>query len=335
MNSILKSFKQILAVLAIALLASGCATSAPSLEYNPWEPISLPTEATMTDVGFTQDSMHGWLVGTDSALFETKDSGYSWTEKLLNLGDDRKYTFTSVSFSGEEGWVTGQPGILLHTEDGGQSWERVPLSERLPGSPFKIVALGPNSAEMATDVGAIYKTVDAGKTWQALVQIAVGEMRNISRSDDGRYVAVSSRGSFYSTWSPGEKIWAPHNRQSSKRLQNMGFTQDGRLWLIARGGVLQFSDSDVETWSESLSPDFGNNWGLLDLAYRNSEEVWVSGGSGELLCSFDGGQTWQKDRDVKNVPGNFYKIRFLDQAQGFVLGQRGIILKYQPDLRMT
>jgi photosystem II stability/assembly factor-like uncharacterized protein len=55
----------------------------------------------------------------------------------------------------------------------------------------------------------------------------------------------------------------------------------------------------------------------------------VSGGSGNLLCSLDGGQTWKKDREVEQVPSNFYKIVFLDRDRGFIIGQRGILLKYR------
>ncbi|NEP63370.1 MAG: hypothetical protein F6K31_41795 [Symploca sp. SIO2G7] len=38
-------------------------------------------------------------------------------------------------------------------------------------------------------------------------------------------------------------------------------------------------------------------WDLLDLAYRTTEEMWLLGGSDKLLCSFDGGQTGQRDQD--------------------------------------
>jgi photosystem II stability/assembly factor-like uncharacterized protein len=285
----------------------------------------------MLDIGFTGNPLHGWLVGTDATLLETTDGGKTWQPRKLQLGDDgQKYRLTSVSFAGKEGWVTGQPGLLLHTTDEGKSWSRLPLSEKLPGSPNTVVALGPKSAEMTTDIGAIYQTADGGKTWQAMVQEALGVVRNISRSPDGKYVAVSARGNFFSTWEPGQKAWEQHNRESSRRLQNMGFTQDGRLWMLARGGQIQFSDpNNVEEWIDSTNPERATSWGLLDLAYRTPNEVWVAGGSGNLFCSSDGGKTWQKDRDVENVPSNFYRVVFLTPEQGFVMGQRGTLLRYQ------
>lgn len=334
MMVLIRKLKQIVILVAIACLCFGC-SQVPSLSYNPWQVITLPTEATFSDLAFTNDQKNGWLVGNKGTIFETQDGGNTWKERQLDLGDE-KVSFNSVDFKGSEGWIAGEPSVLLHSKDGGKSWLRVPLSEKLPGSPYRIQALGEDSAEMLTDVGAIYQTNDGGKNWKALVQEAVGVVRNVSRSEDGHYVAVSAKGNFYSTWTPGDMAWEPHERNSSRRVQNMGFTQDGRLWMLARGGQVQFSDpEDLDSWEEAQYPDFSSSLGLLDMSYRSPEEIWVAGGSGNLLHSANGGETWEKDRELENVPSNFYKIIFVTPEQGFVLGQRGVLLKYDPSAKAT
>lgn len=328
MSYFVKTLKQIVIVLAIAFICISCSYVKP-LSYNPWQVVPVPTEANLQDIAFTGDPNHGWVVGSNSTLLETTDGGKSWQERKLELGE-QNYRFTSISFAGKEGWITGEPGILLHTTDDGSSWSRIPLSEKLPGSPNTIVALGPKLAEMTTTVGAIYQTKDAGQTWKAMVEEAVGVVRNISRSEDGKYVAVSYKGNFYSTWEPGQSAWVQHQRNNSKRLQSMGFGKDGRLWVLARGGQLQFTSAeDPEVWEEAQNPEFSTSWGLLDLAYRTPEEIWLAGGSGNLLCSLDGGKTWQKDREIESVPSNLYKIVFLTPEQGFIIGQKGVLLKYE------
>jgi photosystem II stability/assembly factor-like uncharacterized protein len=330
MNLLNKIFKRTAILLTIAFLCVSC-SHIPPLANSPWQSIQLPTKANMQDIAFTNDLNHGWVVGSNAALLETSDAGKTWEPRTLELDSD-KYRFTSISFAGQEGWIVGTPSILLHTNDAGKSWERVALSSKLPGTPSTIIALGKNTAEMTTDIGAIYSTKDSGKNWKSLVNQAVGIFRTIARSNDGKYVAVSAKGNFYSTWKPGEESWTGHNRNSSRRVSTMGFTNDGRLWMLARGGQLQFGDiNDPEKWQDEVFPGQKTNMGLLDLSYRTPTEMWVSGGSGDLLESTDGGKTWYQDVALESVPSNLYKIAFQSPTQGFIVGQQGILLRYVGD----
>ncbi len=326
-----RTWKKGLILGLVAVLTSSCGNLfLAGTKANPWEVIALPTEASISDVAFVESGEHGWLVGSRTTLLESTDAGKTWDPRILELGE-QQYTFTAIDFKGEEGWLVGQPSIMLHTTDGGESWSNIPLDPQLPGQPLLVTATGPSSAELATDIGAIYKTEDGGQHWKGLVQSAVGVVRNMTRDAEGRYVAVSSRGNFYSTWLPGQEAWQSHNRENSKRLQNMGFTKDGLLWLIARGGQLQFGTEKAayEEWTKPINPEFASSWGLLDMGYRTPKELWVSGGSGNLLMSPDGGESWKKDKAVENVPTNFYRIKFLATDRGYVLGQRGYLLRYE------
>ncbi len=324
-----KNWQRIFALFIVVLACIGC-SKVPSISSNPWQIIKVPTQSKLLDITFTDNPQHGYLVGSNTTLLETNDGGDTWKPISLEL-DDSRTRFDSVSFHGKEGWIAGEPSLLLHTTDEGASWSRIPLSTKLPGSPIAIQALAENTAEMATNVGAIYKTTDGGKNWQAQVEGAVGVVRNLERSPDGKYVAVSAKGSFYSTWQPGQSTWTPHNRINSRRLENMGFGQNGQLWLLARGGQVQFSDLIAsDKWLDAIYPELSTSWGLLDLAYRTPNELWIAGGSGNLLRSTDGGKTWEKDRDVEEVAANFYKVVFFQPEQGFVISDRGVLLKYQP-----
>lgn len=334
MHSIVKSWQRIFALLLVVLMCIGC-SKVPSVSYNPWKIISVPTDAKLLDIAFTGNPQHGYLVGSNATLLETKDGGDTWKPIALQL-DEQKYRFNSVSFQGKEGWIAGEPGFLIHTTDEGASWSRIALSEKLPGNPIAVKALADNTAELATDVGAIYQTTDGGKNWKAQVESAVGVVRNLERSADGKYVAVSAKGNFYSTWEPGQSAWVPHNRNSSRRVENMGFADNGQLWMLARGGQIQFTEpTKPEEWQKAEFPELSTSWGLLDLAYRTPDEIWIGGGSGNLLQSTDGGKTWQKDREVEEVAANLYKIVFLKPEQGFVIGDRGVLLKYLPNPETT
>jgi len=319
----------LLLVIGLGFGLSGCVTTGlPMAATSPWQPVALATKANPLDVAFT-DSSHGFLVGSNRLILETNDGGASWAERALDLPEEENFRLISIDFRGEEGWIAGQPGLLLHTTDGGQNWSRLFLDTKLPGEPYLITALGPNQAELATNVGAIYETRDGGTNWQAEVEDAAGAVRELRRFNDGRYVSVSSLGNFFSTWDPGQGTWQPHQRISSQRLQSMGFQPDGSLWMLARGAQIRFNPAggNVEEWGKAVIP-ITNGFGYLDMAWAPDGSIWTGGGSGTLLVSADGGKSWQKDPVGGQQPSNFTRISFSADGKGFVLGERGSLLRW-------
>ena len=318
-----------LTALLLAVALTGCvSTSLPTAQSSPWEAVDIHTKSNTLDLAFT-NSQHGFLVGSNRLILETNDAGASWTEMALDLPEEENFRLISVDFSGDEGWIVGQPGLLLHSEDAGQNWSRLFLDTKLPGEPYMVTALGRNSAELATNVGAVYRTNDAGSSWQAQVEDAAGAVRDLRRSPEGNYISVSSLGNFFATWNQGETRWTPHQRESSQRLQAMGFQPNGNLWMVARGAQLRFNDdvANPDAWSKPLVP-ITNGYGYLDMAWDPSGAIWAGGGSGTLLVSRDEGKSWQKDPVGEKQPTNFSHIAFFPDGKGFVLGERGSLLRW-------
>ena len=329
LGTLLRPLLGLLLVIGLGFGLSGCVTTGlPIAATSPWQPVALATKANPLDVAFT-DTSHGFLVGSNRLILETNDGGASWAERALDLPEEENFRLISIDFRGEEGWIAGQPGLLLHTTDGGQNWSRLFLDTKLPGEPYLITALGPNQAELATNVGAIYQTSDGGTNWQADVDDAAGAVRELRRFNDGRYVSVSSLGNFFSTWDPGQGTWQPHQRISSQRLQSMGFQPDGSLWMLARGAQIRFNPAggNVEEWGKAVIP-ITNGFGYLDMAWAPDGSIWTGGGSGTLLVSADGGKSWQKDPVGGQQPSNFTRISFGADGKGFVLGERGSLLRW-------
>jgi len=329
MNRLASSLSALVLTVVLAFGLGGCVTTGlPTAATSPWQPVDIHTKSNPLALAFT-DSQHGFLVGSNRLILETDDGGASWEERALDLPAEENFRLISVDFSGDEGWIVGQPGLLLHSTDRGQSWSRLFLDTKLPGEPYLVTALGRSSAELATNVGAVYRTRDSGSSWQAEVEDAAGAVRDLRRSADGSYVSVSGLGNFFATWNPGEGVWTPHQRVSSQRLQAMGFQPDGGLWMLARGAQLRFSAdaNNADDWSKPIIP-ITNGYGYLDMAWDPSGTIWAGGGSGTLLSSADGGKTWRKDPVGAQQPTNFSRIAFLPDGKGFVLGERGSLLRW-------
>ena len=328
MKRLLKPFVQLLLVACLGLSLGGCvATRLPAATTSPWQAIDLDTQSNPLDVAFT-DANHGFLVGSNRMILETSDGGSSWSERSLDLPEEENFRLISIDFDGQDGWIAGQPGLLMHTTDGGNNWTRLFLDTKLPGEPYLITALGRDSAELATNVGAVYSTSDGGGSWDAKVTDAAGAVRDLRRSDDGRYVSVSSLGNFYASWDPGQSVWQVHQRVSSQRLQSIGYQPDGRLWMLARGAQIRLNDdaSNNESWSKPIVP-ITNGYGYLDLAWTPDGSLWAAGGNGTLLVSNDGGDSWLKDPVGSEQPSNFTRFELVD-GKGFLLGERGILLRW-------
>ncbi len=326
MVKMLKPLKTVLLLLLSVLLM---AARMPSMREVPWELVELPTKSTLLDITFSDSAgSHGWLVGDKATLLESQDGGLTWKKRDLSGLDPEAY-LASISFFGTEGWIAGQPKILLHTVNNGVDWTAIRLSDQLPGEPILIEALGPGSAEMVTNVGAIYRTEDGGQNWHARVDQPIGVVKNIARSPRGEYLAVSSRGSFYFLYTPESQAWKPYPRESSRRIQNMGFGPNGSAWKINQGAEITFSkDFTSGEWTPPIRPGRALSFGYLNAAYQNDHDLWVVGGGATLLHSPDGGQTWEEATSLQNIPANFYSIEFPNPNQGFILGQRGTLLRY-------
>ncbi len=329
MKRLLSSLVGLVLAVGLAFGLAGCVTTGlPVVAASPWQPVELDTRSNPLDVAFTDDR-HGFLVGSNRLILETEDGGASWETRALALPEDENFRLISIDFRGQEGWIVGQPGLLLHSTDGGRNWDRLLLDTKLPGDPYLITALGAHQAELATNVGAVYRTGDGGATWQAEVSDAAGAVRDLRRAADGRYVSVSSLGNFFATWEPGQEAWQPHQRVSSQRLQSMGFQPDGKLWMVTRGAQLRFNPdaADLDAWSKPVIP-ITNGYGYLDMAWDPQGGIWAGGGSGTLLVSQDGGSTWQRDPLASSQPTNFTRIVFAGADKGFVLGERGRLLRW-------
>lgn len=357
-----KASESVLGVLSASLLTTASfAIPAIAKETKKiWTQVDIPTKETIFDISFDPNKPdHGWLVGAKGLFLETFDAGNTWsTRTFQSLDEDEEinYRFEVASLLNDEGWIIGKPAIMLHTRNGGKQFERIPVSPKLPGEPVSIKALGPGEAEMITSQGAIYSTTNGGLNWKASVKETIdatlnrvsssgtsgasyftGKIANQIRDVSGNYLTIGSRGNLFLTWTKGQDYWIPHNRGSSRRIQNMGFIQNDAskgLWMTLNGGAVMITPKspdlnqiDIETTFETSKINSGG-YGIIDIAWRNDDSAWAVGGSGVIFESKDAGKSFKFNGDAKDIPGNLYRIKFFDESKGFAIGSNGVLLKY-------
>jgi photosystem II stability/assembly factor-like uncharacterized protein len=126
--------------------------------------ISLPFGNPM--IQFTSADV-GWImignstISGEQALYRTTSGGEVWQLLLSNSSDT---TYESMSFVNDSvGWVSTFPSsIVFHTTDAGTSWERYPT----PWSLTSVFFLDETHGFGGDVFGEIYRTNDAGRTWE-------------------------------------------------------------------------------------------------------------------------------------------------------------------------
>ena len=336
MKKFVSSIPNLLLSVLLCFVLSGCSSTVVKLsEESPWETIQFEDQANTLDIDFINENK-GFLVGSNRLIMETNDGGKSWEKRSLDISSDENFRLLDIDFKGEEGWLIGQPSLVMHTVDEGQSWTRLSLGNKLPGQPFLITTIDKNIAELATTAGAIYQTKDSGESWEAKVVDASGSggVRDLRRTSDGSYVSVSSLGNFFSTLQKDSDNWVAHQRASSKRVQSIGYSPEGNLWMLSRGAEIRFNEDnqDLESWTKPIIPIL-NGYNYLDMGWDPNGDIWAGGGNGTLIVSQDEGKTWKSDPVASNLPTNYIKILFINKGdqsttKGFILGERGYILRW-------
>ena len=328
--------KNFLLIGFLCFFLSSCSTTGvKTADNSPWDTIQFEKQFNTLDIDFIDDN-HGFLVGSNRLIMETTDGGKTWEERSLELASEENFRLLDIDFKGEEGWLLGQPSLVMHTYDGGKNWTRLSLGNKLPGQPFLVTTIDRDKAELATTAGAIYSTSNSGESWEAKVVDASGSggVRDLRRTSEGDYVSVSSLGNFFSTLERNSDTWVAHQRASSKRVQSIGFNPSGSLWMLSRGAEIRFNDNteDLESWSKPIIPIL-NGYNYLDMGWDPNGDIWAGGGNGTLIVSNDNGQTWKSDPIASSLPTNYIRIVFinkndLNEAKGFILGERGYILRW-------
>lgn len=90
-----------------------------------------------------------------------------------------------------------------------------------------------------------------------------------------------------------------------------------------RGHVLISSD-EGKSWSQSIAPTRAM---LTCVSFADAQHGWAAGHDGVIIATIDGGITWQRQDDGKDLDTVYLDILFLDAKRGFLVGAYGKFLE--------
>ena len=224
----------------------------------------------------------GWTVDSDWNVWHF--DGVSWAFVGHNI--EKKFVPvrpSSVSFADEEvGWARTLNELFV-TDDGARTWKRVLVTE-LGGEPLGVFVVDRDTGYLyGWEVvgGSVKRTADRGKTWTAIPLGDVGDVTSFACRDEGR------------------ECWAG--------------TARGELFSISKDSASRMPIPQTFGKIGIFSISFDNVSGSSFLAGLKYKDGYA--GSGLLLRTDDGGQTWKKIEAPEKVsPANVGGVEVEDNT---------------------
>jgi photosystem II stability/assembly factor-like uncharacterized protein len=322
--------KTIISTIAVIILLSGYSfaqggggwTTLPSGTSYILYDISFPPG--QSDVGYSGGMQYTY--NAEGVVIKTTDGGDTWTEIVGGTGTDgiEAVCFTSA----DTGFIAGWNNYFAKTTDGGASWTTMTVGSGnwyFMDIEFWDADNGIAVSKLNAGGSAVYVTDDGGATWStasgithgvedaayatATTLFAVGVDEKISKSTDGG-----------STWS---LIY-------TGTFQNyfFGVDFDGDFGVVGgEDGKIMHTTDGGSSWITNIE-GYDNFKGA---SVYDTDSAYVAGSQEDIYKTTDGGANWAIE-DNGSGSSTFYKIKFSDNATGYVCGSQGIMKRREAPL---
>lgn len=306
---------------------------------NHWHILNSPTSKNLNKLYFLNNET-GWVAGDQGLIMKTSDGGQNWTAQITNTASNIEEIFM---LDEDYGWALGiQPPsentkqygtVILSTSDGGVTWSNYLYPNEFFLATFFIDSL---NGWVGGEYGRLMGTTDGGVSWfPANVDSSIFSgfgIRNIEFLTPQYGYATGGHFDIVGV------IWRTDNGGQSWSVQAVGpepitdihFIDS--LNIIGVGGDFDLGSRIVTSsnggisWQHTYLGIFGQ---ANAIAFRTSAEAWSPlGFTGTLMFSQDSGQTWTDLYSPDSIP--MYDAAFTDSVTGYMVGDYGTILKYNP-----
>ncbi len=197
-----------------------------SADAKAWEQRSVPVSTMLTRVRFVDDR-HGWALGYDATILETRDAGQSWT--LRHHDDEGRALYDVLFLEDGHGIAVGAYGSWYQTQDGGATWSAVDNVLSGIGMHLNALLRLPGGALVAAgERGLVAVSADAGATWELLDSPYGGSFFGAVPHGDNGLVAFGMRGNVFIADDLAKcprmkpEAWDPYTRENLEDAAAIG-----------------------------------------------------------------------------------------------------------------
>jgi len=291
-----------------------------------WQPLSTAPASTSTIRAVWFVAADTGYVLTEYQVLKTVDAGASWQlvgDYLPNRLQALALQFTTAT----TGFLTGRNGVVYKTMDAGLTWQdtQVPATPSSYGSGYTQLALPtPDTGYLISDF-ELFKTTDAGASWQRLPGVNGVRYRSIMfRSATEGYVVLDFGGTYRTT--DGGATWTPV--PAGWRADRVYFADAQRGLFLANYSEIYRTSDGGATAPAAYKSEYTFSWNGLH--FPTARFGCAVGNNGAIVITHDGGSSWRMHNPGTSSSGENQALYMNAAGDGLVAGEAPGLLR-SPD----
>ncbi len=207
--------------------------------------------------------------------------------------------------------------------------------DELRQSLFAVCFVDNNEGWTVGDLGRIFHTTDAGKTWDTQSAGTKTPFASIACPDKSHVWIVGQNGTISFSGDQG-KTWTAQTSTTKRQLLDVSFFDTQRGIAVGDSGTILRTEDGGAHWNEIPMPAGAKlpeemdgvvdpkDLVLYSVALATNNRVWICGEFGVILTSSDGGATFQQQ--TSPVQSTLFGMHFSDENRGFAAGIESVLL---------
>jgi photosystem II stability/assembly factor-like uncharacterized protein len=271
-----------------------------------WKPMGPPGGDVLTLAADPSDATRIYLGTADGHIFGSVDSGNTW--KILGRagsGSDGVITAILIDprnpqilFAAAWSRENNGGGGVFRSDDAGVTWKPAGLD----GHAVRALARAPSSPDLliAGALDGIYRSLNAGRSWQRISPPDDEEIRNIdSIAIDPKDPDVIYAGTFHLPWKTmnGGRTWRPIHEgmidDSDVMSMVVDRTNSRRIYASACSGIYRSDDAGAEWRKIQGIPYAARRTHAIRQDPHRPQTIYAATTEG-LWRTLDAGSTWQR-----------------------------------------
>jgi len=330
-------------IIYILIIVFSVSTSIDTFAQDYWIEQSSPTTKYLRSVFFT-DTLNGWISGDSGLIIHTSNKGITWTIQPTGLNREVISLFflnadTGFALSWEFSAVP--PNYfgtrILSTINRGVSWNNY----LFPDTNLFLNTIyfhDRYNGFMGGSEGKIFYTTNSGINWhRASVDSSAFfsfPVKKIKFADE--HTGYAAGGAF----DIAGMMWKTTNGGLNWRSVIVGPEPMNDLYIFDRDNIFCAGGDFEYGPSRLITTNGGTNWNYTEFGifgignsidFRTYNEGWISLGIIDtFLLTTDHGISWNTVSSPDN--SRIYDLQFIDQRNGWAVGNEGVILKYNSSI---